>query len=246
MIGSRVGLFLLAGLLVVSVAADAKIRVNKSFRFPADRQATIIVFRPDVQVGSIGAGGVEEANADWTMAAREKLLREIVAQQRVRGNRVLFLAEQEGDKARLVADYQALFRVVATAVADHKMNSAAKLPTKNDRFDWTLGPGAAELGTLAGGDYALFVSTHDAFGTTGRKAMQILAAGLLGVPVKAGTHRSYAALIDLKTGDLVWFNLDGASGGDPRTDVGAIKRMGQLFNGFPAAKPPIAAKVALR
>ncbi len=235
-----------ASLLAVSVAADAKIKFDKNFRFPADRPATIIVFRPDVQVGSMGVGGVEEANADWTSTARDKLLHEIEAQQRASGNTVIFLAEQEGDKAKLVADYQALFRVVAGAVAQHKMIPGANLPTKQDRFDWTLGPGAAQLGTLAGGDYALFVNTHDAYGTAGRKVMQIFAAGLLGVGMQAGIHVSYAALVDLKTGDLVWFNLDGSSGGDPRTDVGAIKRMGQLFKSFPAGKPAIDAKTGVK
>jgi hypothetical protein len=61
----------------------------------------------------------------------------------------------------------------------------------------------------------------------------------------AGVHTSYAALVDLKTGDLVWFNVDPGSGGDPRTDEGATKRIRQLLESFPA-KEGAPAKVAAK
>lgn len=241
----RMGRLAFAAALLVSVAgaADAKVTQNKEFRFPADRTVKIIVFRPDVEVGSMGVGGVQEPNADWTATAREKLSAQIASWQKTNGNEALFLPEQSGDDAQLVADYQALFRAVAGAVVEHKMNGAAKLPTKKDRFDWTLGPGATRLGEIGGGDYALFVWTKDAYGSAGRKVAQVLMAGLFGAYMPAGIHTSYAALVDLKTGDLVWFNVDPGSGGDPRTDEGAVKRVGQLFTKFPTkgdATPPAA------
>ena len=215
-------------------AAWAKVEADKSFRFPADRPAKIIVFRPDVEVGTMGVGGVQEPNAEWTATARTKLSQTLTTHQQASGNEVVFLPDELGDKAQLVADYQSLFRAVASAVVDHKMNPLAKLPTKKDRFDWTLGPGATQLRTVAGGDYALFLWTKDAYGTTGRKVMQFMMAGLFGAAMPAGIHASYAALVDLKSGNLVWFNVDPGSGGDPRTDEGATKRIGQLLKTFPA------------
>lgn len=234
-----------AFLSVLPVAADAKVKVNKDFAFPPGR-AKIVVFRPDVQVGSFGVGGIDTPNAEWTEQARKNLADQISAQQQATGNDAVFLPEQEGDKAKLVADYQALFRAVAGAVSEHKMNPAAKLPTKKDKFDWTLGPEAARLKDVGGGDYALFVNTHDAYGTAGRKVMQLLVGGMFGAGMKAGIHQSYAALVDLSTGELVWFNLDPASGGDPRTPEGATKRMGQLFKGFPTRTPAAATKTAAK
>lgn len=231
---SRLLAFVAASMLVLAGPALAKVRADESFRFPADKPARIIVFRPDVQVGSLGAGGVEEPNADWTQAARDKLAEQLKANQASNGNEIVFLPEQEGENAQTVAAYQALFRTVAGAVTQHKMTPYAKLPTKGDKFDWTLGPGAAKLGEIGGGDYALFFSTRDAYGTAGRKTMQIFAA-LAGVAIQAGVHQSYAGLVDLKSGQLVWFNVDPASGGDVRTDEGAIKRVGQLLTGFPKA-----------
>ena len=236
-----------APMLIVPQAAQAEIKADTSFRFPAGKPARIIVFRPDVKVGSMGVGSVEEPNADWTTTARAKLATQIDAHQKNGGNEVTFLADQEGDKAQLVADYQALFRTVAAAITQHKMAPGAGLPTKKDKFDWTLGAGAAKLGEIGGGDYALFVSTHDAYGTAGRKVMQLLFAGMFGGYMPAGIHASYAALVDLKTGNIVWFNVDPSSGGDVRTDEGATKRVGQLFNKFPgregeATAAPVAGK----
>lgn len=233
-------------MLAVPGVAEAKVVANKAFRFPANQPARIIVFRPDVEVGSMGVGGVQEPNAEWTQTARTQLASKLEAHQKASGNAVTFLADQEGDKARLVADYQSLFRAVAGAVVDHKMNPLAKLPTKKDKFDWTLGAGAAQLQTVAPGDYALFLYTKDAYGTAGRKVAQLLMGGLFGAYMPAGIHTSYAALVDLKTGDLVWFNVDPGSGGDPRTDEGATKRIRQLLETFPDKEGAPAAKVAAK
>ena len=230
--GAVAGAITLALALVVPGAAVAKIKADESFRFPAGAPAKIVVFRPDVKVGSLGVGTIEEPNADWTQAARTKLAAQIDANQKANGNQAIFLPDQDGDKAQVVADYQALFRTVAGAIAQHKMFPGAGLPTKKDRFDWTLGPGAAQLGAIGGGDYGLFVSTHDAYGTAGRKVFQLFAA-MAGVGIQAGVHASYAALVDLKSGRIVWFNVDPASGGDVRTDEGATKRVGQLLDRFP-------------
>lgn len=223
-----------AVLLAVSGTADAKVEADRAFRFPAGQPAKIVVFRPDVEVGEMGMGGVQEPNAEWTATARAKLSQTLTTHQKASGNEVVFLPDELGENAQLVADYQALFRAVAGAVVDHKMNPLAKLPTKKDRFDWTLGPEAARLSRVAGGDYALFLWTKDAYGTAGRKVMQAVMAGLFGAFVPAGVHASYAGLVDLKTGNLVWFNVDPGSGGDPRTDEGAAKRIGQLLQTFPA------------
>lgn len=246
--GARFAVVLAAFMLAVPSTASAEVKVDTSFRFPAGKPARIIVFRPDVNVGTLGVGSVEEPNADWTAAAREKLAQQIDAHQKASGNEVIFLPDQEGEKAQVVADYQALFRTVAGAITQHKMVPGAGLPTKKNRFDWTLGPGAAKLGEIGGGDYALFVSTHDAYGTAGRKVMQVLFAGMFGGYMPAGIHASYAALVELNTGNIVWFNMDPASGGDVRTDEGAAKRVGQLLTKFPLAEGeiPSAPQVATR
>ncbi len=219
-------------MLAVPTTVQAKVKADASFAFPKDKPVKIIVFRPDVQVGTLGVGGVEEPNAEWTATARTNLAEALKANQQGRENEVVFLADQQGENAQIVADYQALFRAVAASVVQHKF-FGAKLPTKKDKFDWTLGPGASQLGQIGGGNYALFLYTHDSYGTAGRKVAQLLAAGLFGAYVPAGIHISYAALADLENGNIVWFNVDPASGGDPRETDGATKRIGQILKTLP-------------
>ncbi|GAA3254168.1 hypothetical protein GCM10020258_11720 [Sphingomonas yabuuchiae] len=86
------------------------------------------------------------------------------------------------------------------------------------------------------------MTTEDHYGSTGRKLLQVFAAGVAGIGVSAGVHKGYAGLIDLKTGDLVWLNADLAMGGDVRTPEGAAKRVSQLLEGFPGK--PVEAPVA--
>lgn len=80
------------------------------------------------------------------------------------------------------------------------------------------------------------MNTRDSYGSFGRKAFQILAAGLVGAGVKSGVHKGYAGLVDLQTGHLVWLNADEAMGGDVRDADGMQKRVGQLLEDFPGLK----------
>ena len=230
---------------VAEASLASRSKSDASFSFPAGQPVTILVFRPDVQVGSLGMGGVESPNADWTAKARDNLAEALRANQQDRDHKVVFLMDQEGENARTVADYQALFRAVAHSVVTHKFGGA-RLPTKKDKFDWTLGPGAAKLGEIGGGNYGLLLYSHDAFGTAGRKVMQLMLAGVYGLGMQAGVHGGYAALVDLKTGNLVWFGIDAASGGDPRQPDGASKRIRQLLKTMPGQSATIAEKTAAR
>lgn len=213
------------------LGGSSRVKLDKEFAFPKDQPVRIVVFRPDVSVGALTSGGVQQPNAEWTESARNNLVEAVRSDLAADMGEAVFLAEQDGEDAAYVAQYQSLFRAVGGAIVTHKFG-AQKLPTKKGKFDWTLGPGAAHLGEIGRGNYGLFLYTKDNFGTGGRKALQIFAA-LARVSIAAGIHQSYAALIDLATGQIVWFNVDFQSGGDPRTGEGAAKRIGQLLKTLP-------------
>jgi hypothetical protein len=102
-----------------------------------------------------------------------------------------------------------------------------------------MGPGASRLGTIGGGDYGLFIYTYDSYGSSGRKALQVI--GLLAESgASSGVHIGYAGLVDLKTGDLLWINADVRMRGDVRTAEGADKRVSQLLEDFPLRAGPVA------
>lgn len=205
--------------------------VRDDFVLPAG-PVNILVFRPEVRVGSQTTGGLNEPNVEWTETAKANIMAALEKEQRARGTNLVLLPELEGEQGKLIADYTALFRTVSQAAFQHKMFPGNRLPTKRKEFDWTLGEETARLKPL-GGEYGLFLFTYDSYGSTGRKVLQILALGLGAGFVPSGVHIGYAGLIDLDTGDLVWLNVDTSMGGDPREKDGAEKRVAQLLEGFP-------------
>lgn len=254
--GFRAAALAAAATLSFAVAAPApafaKSTTAEGFSFPADGQMKIVVFRPDVHVGSLKVGGVDEPNAEWTEQARINIQQKLEERAKLMNANITFIDELEGENAQLLTDYRGLFEAVSGSIFQHVTvgdRLATKTITKEEtlhgrtkktkvqKLDWTLGPGAAQLKEATGADYAMFVFTHDAYGDAGRKAAQ--AVGMLGcligacVIVNAGVHIGYAGLVDLNTGDVVWFNTDLAMGGDPRELDGAEKRVGQLMEGFP-------------
>jgi hypothetical protein len=209
-----------------------KTAIKEGFAFPKDGAVRVLVFRPDVHVGEQTTGGLNQPNADWTNEARLELTKALAKMQADRSNEMKMMPELTGDDNALMSDYRSLFKAVADAVISHKLFPGNRLPTKKERFDWTLGSEARKLGDIGGGDYGLFLYTYDSYGSTGRKVAQVLGM-LAGFGGSSGVHLGYAGLVDLKTGDLIWINADIEMGGDVRTPEGATKRIKQLLEEFP-------------
>lgn len=246
----------LAFVAALSIASAPAIAGTKDFTasgyaLPADKPVTIVVMRPDVEVGELAAGGVPQPNADWTAAARTNLATALTAAGQRKAIQVRVLPEQGGEGAQLVADYEALHRAVAGSIIQHKYYGA-RLPTKKNRFDWTMGPGTRRIGDLSGGNYALFVYARDDFASASRKAMQV--AGALGciigfcAIIRGGTHIAYASLVELSSGNVVWFNVLRGSKGDIREVAGAQSMVDAIVASMPTrpGEGPKADQVAAR
>jgi len=207
------------------------------------KSARILLIRPSIKVGAQSTGGMFEPNADWTAQARENIGVALAAAQNKLGNEVIVAEEPIGQSAQTLADYRALFSVLADSVVTYQFFAGNRLPTKKRKgiFEWTMGPGVAEIAKGTGADYALFIFNEDQYGSTGRKILQLFAA-MAYVSVKSGEHKGFAGLVDLHTGDLVWLNADLEMGGDVRTPEGAQKRVAQLLEDFPgSALQPVSA-----
>lgn len=226
---------------VTPAAAQEKSATKPGFVLAPGKAARILVFRPSIKVGAQSTGGLFEPNAEWTDEARMLIGAALGRAQGQFGNVVIDYGEPIGADARLVADYQALFSVVAQSVVEYQFFVGNRLPTKkrDGGFDWTLGAGIGRIARAGEADYALFIHSEDQYGSTGRKVAQLFSAAL-GVGIISGVHKGYAGLVDLRTGDLVWLNADAQMGGDVRTPEGAQKRVAQLLEDFPG-KPTAAA-----
>ncbi len=218
---------------------------------PPEGSYRLIVMRPDVSVGLMTTGGAIEPRAEWTAAARANIVRAIEVQQAGRGGTVTIAATRDvaGSSPAAVADLDRLHAAVGTAIRIHQYGGAA-LPTKKDRFDWTLGDDAVRFGRATGYDYALFLHAEDSFASTGRVAVQAL--GLLGCAVglcvvaQGGRQAAFASLVDLRTGRVVWFNTLASSVGDIRDPAGADTMIATLLDRMKPGKRMAAAKTAPR
>ena len=189
----------------------------------------IALLEPSVRVGSQSTGGMFEPNADWTEQAKENLEAELARKQELLGNEIVRLSLDNVHQSRELVQYHALFGAVASSVIEYQFFPGNRLPTKkkSKAFEWSVGPDLADIEAVKGFDYVLLIRTKDAYGSTGRKLLQV--AGFLGAvagfgtAVQSGEHIGMAGLVDVKTGDLVWLNADLAMGGDVRKVEGAEK-----------------------
>ncbi len=230
----------------VALAGCVQTRQYADVEFtPPQGEYKLLVMRPDVSVGSVTTGGMVEPRADWTETARAKLLAALRAQQATRGGNVFIMEKRDslpGVDPEAVAELERLHYAVGSSIALHKY-SGAYLPTKRGKgLDWTLGEDAVALGRRTGYQYALFLHAEDSFASTGRVALQVLGiagcfVGFCAPTVGGGGQFAYASLVDLRTGEVAWFNVVQASSqvagikmGDIRTDEGAAQLVDRLLD----------------
>lgn len=211
---------------------------------PPEGDYRLLVMRPDVTVNSVTTGGLAEPRADWTEQARSNIIAALAAQQAGRGGKVKILVhrnELPGVSEDAVADLERLHSAVGNSIALHKY-LGAYLPTKSRRgLDYTLGEEAVALGRKSGYDYALFMYADDSIVSGGRVALQMLGIagcfiGFCAPNIGGGGQFAYASLVDLKTGDVVWFNvvqtgsqIAGIKMGDIRTPAGSAQLVERLL-----------------
>jgi hypothetical protein len=235
--------------LVLALAASVAVSGCVQSRQFADVQFTppqgdyrLLVMRPDVTVNSLTTGGMAEPRAEWTDQARANIVEALRAEQAGRGGKALVLArrnELPNVSAEEIADLERLHYAVGNSIALHKYSGAA-LPSKRGKgLEYTLGEDAVSLGRRTGYDYALFLYAQDNIASTGRTALQVIgvAGCFIGfcAPSGGSNQFAYASLVDLRTGEVVWFNilqtgsqLPGIKFGDIRTPQGAAQMVDRL------------------
>jgi hypothetical protein len=195
----------------------------------------IILMPPDIRYYLLTAGGVPEPNAEWTDAARVNF-----------GVAVKDFADQIGSDLRIIDKtnlseeeirYDTLHSAVGITLLENYFGMA-KLPSKRDQFDWSLGPGVSTIGAAHNADYALFAYYRDYQASGGRIAFAVLAAAAVGAAVPMGAEFGFASLVDLKSGDIVWFNKVDVGAGELRDPDGAAKVVDTLFRDIPTRTGP--------
>lgn len=194
---------------------------------------TVVVMPVDVELFSMSAGGVLEPRADWTESARTHMTAAL-------GDRVkaLGLPVKQGsvDLADEFAEQVGLHAAVAASISlHHAVGGVWALPTKAEGLNWTFGDAMQGLGSQSGARYGLFVWVRDSYASAERKAAMVLLA-FAGIGLTGGAQVGYASLVDLQTGQVVWFNRLARGSGDLREDEPARETIESLLTGLPPVR----------
>ena len=218
-------------MLVVSACATTTRQTRKALPKEAAKRS-IVVLRPDVELYLLHAGGLNEANAEWTRLANKHIADDLAARFKSANVRLVNLKE-ESDTDDRQTQLLKLHGVLGKAILVHQFNDRPlTLPTKAEKFDWSMGPEAQYLKKKHNANYALFIYVRDSYSSAGRVAAMIFAAAL-GVGIQGGIQVGFSSLVDLDTGEVVWFNRLARGTGDLRTAAGAKETMNVLLEKLP-------------
>lgn len=187
----------------------------------------------DVELFSLSAGGVPEPRADWTAQALRHMNQAIRTRQQKARMAVVELSDMQADDH---AEQISLHAAVAQSIALHQFGGPMwALPTKAGKLDWSFGDAMQPLANATGAHYALFFWVRDSYASAERVAMMVAMAAL-GIGITGGVQIGYASLVDLRSGQVVWFNQLTRPYGDLRQSEPARETIEALLSGFPAVR----------
>jgi hypothetical protein len=198
------------------------------------KSAKLVVMPTDIELYLISAGGVPEPKADWTEAATKHFRAALMQKRESLGVAVVELSDKDADE---FDEINTLHAAIAAAISLHHFGpSALQLPTKDGKLDWSLGDSVRAIKEKTGADYALFSWIRDSYASGERIAATIVFA-LFGIGIApGGLQQGYASLVDLNTGQVMWFNRLFRGTGDLREADKAADTLNALLSNFPAAK----------
>ncbi|MBL8547305.1 MAG: hypothetical protein JNL81_12640 [Hyphomonadaceae bacterium] len=220
----------LAALIVLSACVTSQRTFTGQFE-PPPANSRIVVMTPDVQLSILNATGMQEPREDWSRSAREGVASAVAAHVVAEGHQQSSLdpaTAMEGRTGQVIR----LHEVVGASIL--MVNYfGMNLPTRKDNFEWTLGEGAQEIRTTYNADYALFITGRGSYASAGRVAAMVGMA-ILGVGIPLGGQQAYASLVDLRTGNVIWFNVvTAAPNEDMREAEGSSQLVRRLMEGAP-------------
>jgi hypothetical protein len=224
--------------------APSKTAVHEGLaRDPASMPHKILLLPAEVRVHEISTGGVVEQVDAWSTTASghaDAFVRALAAEK---GAFELVESPALSPQQEAVLDQHiALYDQVAGSAY---IARASMFPAWRERaktFDYTLGPGLKPLADKTGIEAAMIISGSDYISSAGRKAAMVMGtivAAALGVVVvpQGGTSFISVGVVDLRTGDLLWFGTDQSQATDLRNESDLKKMLDGLFQTYPGLTP---------
>ena len=222
---------LIAAVCVLAAACTTTdTRLAKGLSAPRSG-TTVLLVKPDVQLGLLTAAGLREARADWTQQGAVNLESSLERALATSSYTIKPVNPDEvlgGRTGQLMRLHEAVGQSIISFEA-----GPDRRPTKSDGFAWTLGEGTQSLADEYQADYALFTYGKGTYASGGRIATMV-ALSLVGVSVPLGSQQAFVSLVDLRTGQVIWFNMAVAGPqADMRSVEGADSLVGSLLKDAP-------------
>ena len=213
---------------------------NIGERAPQLKKLTLLP--PRVDVFEIGAGGVLEKIDDWSESGVRNVLKAFESELGQRNGVQLSSLDtaQLPDELKVELEQtQLLFDAVSASVALHVYGQEPlRFDDKKTNFQYSLGAETAKLATT-GADAFVIVKGIDQISSPGRQAVQLgtmIAAAVVGIAVvpQGGITAMNAALVDARSGDILWYvSLRSPGGHDLRDPASVSAFVKNLLTGFP-------------
>jgi hypothetical protein len=131
------------------------------------------------------------------------------------------------EQQELVLQHRALLATMVSQMLLVKEGAVDAWSTKLKYFDYTLGPGLADMAREQGVDTAIFIVGKDKVRSTSRKVLDAITTVLpLGESLSSQPAAVVSAVVDLRSGDVLLFDSDMASR-KALTDSDDVKAMAQ-------------------
>jgi len=221
-------------LLIASGCAQTSVLTPAGKTFPADKSDRILLMPPDIELSEMTASGMLEPKADWTASGLTNVTAALTEELKAQHDTLVRYEEPPEGSVELHEHHQIikLHEVVGNSILLHKYSPYLQLPTKENTFDWSLGQTVTTFKKKPGADYALFIFMRDSYASGGRVALGVVLA-VAGIGVPMGRQVGFASLVDLQTGEIVWFNRMISAKGDLRTPAPARISVKRLLADFP-------------
>jgi len=234
---STLFLLLIAGCAAPKAGTHAALEQAPARQLPKK----VLLLPTDIRVHEISVGGVVEKVQAWSDEASQHVQEDLVERTRTTGMfELAALPDLSVDERADLDQHTALYEAVAGSAFLARNSPQGAWRERGQQFDYTLGPGLRDLADRTGLDAALVVIGTDHISSAGRKAAMVMGtvlAALAGVMIapQGGIAFLSAGIVDLRTGDLLWFDTE-QSGSVSLRDEQAVKNMlDKMFASYPGA-----------
>ena len=196
-----------------------------------EKNNTKILLMPiDIEICELTIAGICEPNASWTKESKKNIILgfdEILKNKNASLNKY-----NKKDQNNEIVQLIKLHTQMGQEIINNEYGSM-ELPTK-ENFDWSIGNKVKLLKKKHKSDYAIFIFFRDQYSSTQRVIYNIVTAILFpGIIPIGGSQLAFASLVNLNTGDIVWFNGYYRSVGDVRDLKSARDSVSKIFEEFP-------------